>query len=206
MRPITTTVLLLALVFLQSFAPAIAFEEDYSQSVVDYNNDWVLYIDVQKRKELFNYRGSNLNPVTSLKVTSRKTPRHTPGVEAVQRTYEELWYHQGRALGSRRYNKHEIGKQKQGIIFVRPSEDALSEPRAVAHAAIKLSIELILKDIVVLGVVIPRDMYKDVVADMAHFGFQAKTDTLKYGGRQTSIYLLSEPKGLENTLFFQKWH
>lgn len=199
-------VVLIVFVLLQTFAPANAFEEDYSPRVVDSANDWILYIDVQKRKEFLNYRGSNLNPITSLKVTSRKTPRHTPGVEAVQRTYEELWYHQGRALGSRRYNKHEIQQQKQGIIFVRPSEDALSEPRAVAHAAIKLTIELILKDIIVLGVVIPRDMYKDVVADMAHFGFQAKEDTLKYGGRQTSIYLLSHPKGLENTLYFQKWH
>jgi hypothetical protein len=185
---------------------AFALEDEYDERGLDRVNDWVIYIDAKKKKEYFNYKGSHLNPITSVKITYRKTPRHSEDADVTTRKYEELWYHQGRALGSRRYCSLNIEQYKKGIVLVRDSEDVLQEPRAVANAIVKLTVELSIKQINCLGITVPKDMYRDVVADLAHFGFSTKNETLKFPGRQTSISLYSNPSGLENDLYFQRWH
>lgn len=204
-RRTAKALILLLLVCIQTTVPAAAFEEEFSERGLDYTNDWVIYIDTTTKKEFLNYKGSQLNPISNLRVSYRRTPRHSEGFDPSPRKYEDLWYHQGRALGSRRYCSLNIDQNKRGIVIVRNSEDAAREPRAVANAIVKLTVELALKNIVCLGFMVPKDMYKDVVADLAHFGFSAKNDTLKLGGMQTSIYLCSNPSGLETDLYFQKW-
>ncbi len=199
-------VILTVLAWTQIITSGTAFEEEYSERGLDLTNDWVIYIEAKSKKEFLNYKGSNLNPITNLRVIYRRTPRHSEGSDCTPQPYEDLWYHQGRALGNRRYCALKIEKMKRGIVIIRPSEDAAREPRAVANVIVKLTVELALKNIVCLGFIVPKDMYKDVVADLSHFGFSAKNDTLKLGGMQTSIYLSSNPPGLETDLYFQKWH
>lgn len=80
------------------------------------------------------------------------------GADSTPRTYEDLWYHQGRAQGSRRYCTLDIDKTKSGIVIVRNSEDVTKEPRAVANAIVKLTVELALKNIVCLAFVVPKDI------------------------------------------------
>ncbi|MDZ4836605.1 MAG: hypothetical protein SGJ27_22740 [Candidatus Melainabacteria bacterium] len=197
-------VILSLLVCYQTITSAAAFEEDFGERGLNIGNDWVIYVEAKNKKEFLNYKGSHLNPITNLRVIYRKTPRHSSDADITPRTYEDLWYHQGRALGSRRYCKLEIDETKRGIVIFRNSEDAVREPRAVANSIVKLTVELALKNVVCLGFVVPKEMYNDVILDLAHFGFTNKP-TLKLGGMQTSIYLMSNPSGLETDLYFQKW-
>ncbi len=181
-------------------------EEEFSDSYLDKFNDYVVFIDVSKKKQFLTYKGSQLSSITNLKVTYRKSPRYNIGSEVDVKSlkYEDLWYHDGRPVGSRRYAQLEIAKMKQGSILVRPSEEALREPYALANAIVKLTVELSLKDVCLTGAYVPKEMFRDVVSAMAKYDFLQRRETLKLGPMQTSVMILSNPSGLESVLYYQR--
>src|ERR1700679_3666790 len=68
--------------------------------------DWVITVNVKILKDYLNYPTSNLVPMTKLSVIYRQTARlnqnQNRNTDPVQ--FEDLWYHECRVIGCRRYN------------------------------------------------------------------------------------------------------
>ena len=187
-------------------APALAAanEGDFGETNLNINNDWVVYIDVERKKQLFSNPGSKLRPITNVRVSYRKTTRVSDGEEVKGKTYEDLWYHDGKAMGSHRYCKLGIERSKRGAIYVRATNDASEEPRAVANAIVRLTLELIVKDSILTTVVVPRDMFREVVAELGHFGFFVEVEGRTLSGPRTSMYLVSNPSGMDAYMYYSR--
>jgi len=199
--------LIASLIFFSPESPvlAVANEGDFGETHLNINNDWVVYIDVERKKQLFNNPGSKLKPMTNIRVSYRKTTRSAQeGEETTPKIYEDLWYHNGRAMGSHRFRKLGIDRSKRGAIYVRTTDDATLEPRAVANAIVRLTIELMVKDSILTAVVVPRDMFREVMTELAHFGFVVEAEGTVTTGVQTNLFLTSNPKGEDAYLYYRK--
>lgn len=186
-------------------ALAAANEGDFGETHLNINNDWIIYVDVEKKKQLFANPGSKLRPITNLRVSYRKTTRVSLDEEDLKtRVYEDLWYHEGKAMGSHRLNKLNIDRNKRGAIYVRTTPDASTEPRAVAHAIVRLLLQSMLKDSILTAVIVPRDMFREVVSELGHFGFFAEVEGAESSGIQTSMYITSNPPGMDLYMYYRK--
>lgn len=195
---------------LLSFIPvkpalAAANEGDFGETNLNINNDWIIYVDVERKKQLFSNPGSKLGPITNLRVSWRKTTRVSADEEDLKtRVYEDLWYHNGKAIGSHRLNKLTIERNKRGAIYVRSTADASAEPRAVANAIIRVFTQSLLKESIVTAVIVPRDMFREVAAELGHFGFFAEVEGVETPGIQTSMYVTSNPPGMDVYMLYRK--
>lgn len=186
-------------------ALAAANEGDFGETHLNINNDWIIYVDVAKQKQLFSNPGSKLKPITNVRVSWRKTTRVCADEEELKpRPYEDLWYHDGKAIGSHRLNKLTIDRNKRGAIYVRTTGDVSAEPRAVAHAIVRLLLQSMLKESILTAVIVPRDMFREVVAELGHFGFFAEVEGAETSGIQTSMYVTSNPPGMDVYMFYRK--
>lgn len=157
---------------------------------------WSAFIHVARAKNYLNYNGSTLKPVTKVSITLRQGKGPTE-------LYEELFYHDGKALGMHRKN----------VGFVRPDQaevgtiilggeltSAADFPVAAVNALARLLIDFQLRRLVPAAVVVPRSAYESVFAEMQHYGFRVR-QTLPTDGPQYSIVLRSVPAAEEAHLF-----
>lgn len=186
-------------------ALAAANEGDFGETHLNINNDWVIYVDVERKKQLFKNPGSKLQPITNVRVSFRKTTRVSADPEDLQlKVYEDIWYHNGHAMGSHRFRSLGIERMKRGAIYVRTTSDASEEPRAVAHAIVRLMMQTLIKDSILTTVVVPRDMFREVVAELGHYNFFGEVEGEITSGIQTSLYLTSNPPGLDIYMNYRK--
>lgn len=198
--------LFLVLFVFETPAWAAANEGDFGETNLNIHNDWIMYVDVQRKKQLFAYPGSKLRPITNLRVSYRKSKRvASDDEEAINpKLYEELWYHQGKAVGSRRFARLGIESGKKGTIYVRTTDDAQAEPQAVANAIVRLCVQLWIKDVVVTTVVVPRDMFREVATAMGELNFYSMPSDANIPGMNVSMYMVSNPGGMEAYMYYLK--
>jgi hypothetical protein len=204
-RFVTYLTALLLIVISARPALTAANEGDFGETTLNINNDWVIYIDVERKKHLFVNPGSKLRPITNLRVSYRKTTRVSNEEEDLKpRVYEDLWYHDGRAMGSHRLHKLGIDRNKRGAIYVRTTNDASQEPRAVANAIVRLTLQTLVKDSILTNVIVPRDMFREVVTELGHFNFFKEVEGSTASGVQTSLYVTSNPPGMDVYMYYRK--
>jgi len=159
--------------------------------------DWAMFIDLQNTKQFLNYPGSQLHPLTQLRVNFRSFPRGKECSNSPATLYEEFWYHQDVPIGLRRQKELDVEEDQSGAIIVGPVDD--NSVGAVSNALIRLFVELDIKQAPINVVLVPREKYDQIADGLGRYSFSAKIDVAE--GPQPCIHLRSYPWGKEQYLF-----
>lgn len=177
--------------------------DDFAEDTMNKRYDWVINVDTTGMKDFLGYPGSGLHPVSKVKVSYRLTPRFGRERSFATVPYEELWYHECRPIGCRKINQLGLEAGEQGVIYFKPAKDVNANHCAVANAAVRLILDAGLRRAMVGGVYIPAEIFDQVKSDLGQFNFfpyEIQPDT---GIRATMhIFLQSQPKGRESSLFY----
>lgn len=200
------TVLFLLILFGSFCCRPMAAQNDFAidDSTLNERFDWVIFVNVKELKSYLNYKGSTLNPVAKLSITYRQTPRFNKERELKMFTYEDLWYHEGSAVGCRRYHELKLNRGEQGAIRIMPSQDADNEPAAIANAITRILLDVGLNRSSVASVFTPKNALKDITYELEKFNFVPYVPRPDSGVRgQLSLFLSSDPPGQNQYLFFK---
>lgn len=184
--------------------PCRADEEvDQSDARLDHLHDFVLFVDADTLKDHFKYHGSKIFPVVRLRVWQRPIAWGRQRDEAIKtEKLEELWYYDGKPIGSRQYCPLKIERGRVGIILVRTMDGDPRQSQAVASAIVKLSLDLRLQETTLSSIVVPRGQYKETVEYLGNYGFFG--NFIPTSGIHMSLHMRSNPPGLDEYLYYRK--
>jgi len=164
---------------------------------MDRRYDWTITIKVSIRDNFLNYQTSKLRPLNKLSIEYRLAPRLNNGIQKAL-AYEDLWYHENRAIGCRRYHSINLPRSYQGAIRIRPSEDASKSDGAIANAIARLLLDVGLQEGVVSIVFVPKDIFAGVQIQLCKLGFTHSPSS----SSAISLFLFSDPASARKTLYF----
>jgi len=167
--------------------------DEYLQSYFD----WAMFMGLQNTDQFLNYPGSQLRPLTRVRVNFRSFPRGKENDNTPATLYEDFWYHEDVPIGLRRRNELDIQEDQSGAIIVGPVDD--NAVGAVTNALIRLLVELDIKQAPINVVLVPREKYYQIGTELARYSFFPKIDVAE--GPQLCIHLRSYPWGKEQYLF-----
>ena len=164
-----------------------------------FGDDWVMQMQVEKLDRQFVYSGSNLNKVA--KVTVNIYQQDQPDKKTL---YELMWFNDGKPIGFERKNELNIPSGKTSKIEV-VNKNGTSEQteKAIADAAIRLSVDAYRKRFSLVSIKIPQESFQGVIdamhqlncvsskvgadeGDPALMDFSLETDV--QGGPSTILY------------------
>src|SRR3990167_4330555 len=96
---------LISLFFLTQSPCMAAMGPDLHDHHLSYNYIWAMYLDMHEVPHYLNYRGSKLHPLAKVRVRFRYFPPEKNSDKWPAKTYEELWYYDGKPVGLRRYGQ-----------------------------------------------------------------------------------------------------
>lgn len=175
-----------------SFEPVQAGETDPA--------DWVVEISTQELHHYLQYAGSIFKPLIIARVVY-----FNPQSLSSKYRYEDIFYHNGEAIGCRRKGRLAFGNNFDVSIFVaEKSSFSASEKAAAANAIVRLLLDLLLKGNMVTAVVVPDSAFTEIVEGLKRQNFdvvgQAIPGKAAYGA--IVIRLNSSPSGLKQTLCY----
>jgi hypothetical protein len=200
-RNFRSTLLLLLVCCLgwsQMFVLASAFTDEEEGAPLDRQytlfSDWVLMMDVRVLDRFLNYNGSTVHPITQVHVSCFVRDFKT-GKWGGKQSYEDLWFHDGIAIGCHRYQELPVRSGSTGIIAIRPTKDGATQTKALDDAMLHLLLDVELINSVVSRVLLPLDICDNASSDLGAFNFyQAKMLT---GGAVILLHLQSLPQGFD---------
>ncbi|MBX9691220.1 MAG: hypothetical protein K2Z81_02480 [Cyanobacteria bacterium] len=204
MKKVSVTAYILICVLTLIYGPPPCFSQlaDHSdEEKLDRQHDWVIFADIQDKLSLFKYKGSRLYPVTNVRLSLRPISNsRRKAIDLKTERYQDLWFHHGQVVGSRRYKPLDLTPNSVGTIIIRNLSEEQDSCQAAAGAVVQLSVDLFLRRILVSSVVIPQDRYNDFTESLATYGF---TSSATEGLPQMSIHLRSKPY-VRDQYFY--WH
>lgn len=164
----------------------------YSDAWLDQRYDWVLYLELNTMKGYLNYPSSQLWPMVSVKVSYRVNPRlAAAGTPNKAVPYEELWYHEGRPIGCRRYTTLPIKKGWQGAVCISPTPDAAVQSPALANSIVRLLLDVSLINNVLTVVLVPPQTTSLISNDLGRFKFFPTKDNSLNGASLIHLFVSS---------------
>lgn len=181
-------------------------EDDFADATMDKKFDWIITADTMSMKNFLNYPTSGLHPVSKVKINYRLTSRFDRQRDSYAPVlYEELWYHDCRPIGCRKVNQLEIEAGQLGALHFKEAKDIYANHCAVANVTARILLDAGLKQAMLSCVIVPAEIFDQVKSDLGQFNFfpyEIRPDT---GIPATmNIYLTSQPKGREASLFYFK--
>jgi hypothetical protein len=165
--------------------------------------DFIITVQTQVLKGYMTYQGSTLNPITQLTVTYQETPRLNQNRVSKTVQYEDLWYHDCKAIGCRRYNVFQIEPGEQGAIRFVPSADASNSGCAIANATTRLLLDIGLNKSSLAAVFVPADAVGSVTTQFEQFNFHPYTPQPDHGIKAAmALFICSEPEGTKQYLYY----
>ena len=164
--------------------------------------DWAMFIELPGSNHYLNYAGSQLYPLTIMRINFRAFGRGTGAPGDSAKIYEELWYHKGKPVGSRRYSQLDIPTRHIGAIVVGAIDNKNEQSQAVANALVRLVLDLQLKKISPAIVLVPNGSYDQIAEGLGRYNFVP--DILGLDGPQMSIHLRSYPQNKEHYFYYSK--
>ncbi|HEY9713426.1 MAG TPA: hypothetical protein V6C72_08140 [Chroococcales cyanobacterium] len=169
----------------------------FDEADVMERNEWVMFVRARKLSGYLSYPGSQLSPLTEVKVSFWNSQSRSPA-----NTYEEFWYHSGAPVGMRRYNQLKLRPHAIGTIFVQSSPDAAIESRALVNAVLRLTVDLSAVDVAPGAVIVPQEIYPQAVSDLTFFGFSQRTIGQFDGTPRACVHLVSNPTTNDSFFYF----
>ena len=175
----------------------------YNDKWLDDRYDWVLYVESSKLENYLIYKPSQLAPLTDLKISYRVNPRLAQGKTRFKQPYENLWYHDATPVGCHRFCSSLPFQQGwQGAICVMNESDDVNID-ALANAAVRLLLDVALKQGVTLWVLVPPDMVHIMSSALGRFGFSKSTEDMVTAPNGVFVIVSS---GVEADRQFLRYH
>jgi hypothetical protein len=170
-----------------------------SDAWLDQRYDWVFYLNPKALPNYLNYPTSGLSPIVNMEVNYRIAPRLNQGNSNNQVHYEDLWYHDARAVGCRKYCKLPFKNEWQGAICVPATADATNHPGAIANAIIRLLLDVNLIKCTLVVVLAPPGQESVICDQLGQFKF-FRTDDMSLDN-SSSIHLLVSSGDIKDRTF-----
>jgi hypothetical protein len=164
---------------------------------MDRRFDWTITVKTSIDNAALNYPTSTLKPMSKLSADYRLTPRLSPDGTARPTRYEDLYYHEGKPIGCRLFNRLNIPANYQGAIRIVPSKDASESTAAIANAISRLCLDIGVRKAVLTVVFIPADIFSDVKDSLTQFNFYPTQ------GGPIPLFLFSDPYGQRANLYYR---
>ncbi|HEY9712656.1 MAG TPA: hypothetical protein V6C72_04255 [Chroococcales cyanobacterium] len=167
--------------------------DQFTEENLDASNDWVMYVDSSTLPQYLNYSGSALTPLIAVRARCRITPElGKPLSGSSPQLYEELWYHDGLAVGMRRFSNLPMIKHRLGTIMVNCTSNQRQEALALSNALLHLTVDLELLAADRSFVVVPSAIYDTVEENLKRYKFFRRND-IGADRRRVIIHLVSNP-------------
>ncbi|HEY9678130.1 MAG TPA: hypothetical protein V6C76_08970 [Drouetiella sp.] len=167
--------------------------------------DWVLQMNLNPMDKYLKYKGSQMTPILRVPISLRFTPRlqQRKDYNYNRRQYEELWYHDGKAVGLKRYNQLNLGMDEQGAIWIQPDAKMGESMREVTNALVRLVLDVYACKTVLATIVVPKDYFELFASSLAQYNFFKLSVVYPGGpGNNMSIHLVSQPFGTERYFYY----
>ena len=161
--------------------------------------DWAMYLDARTVDHYLNYTGSTLHPLMRARIRYRYFARRLGPAKWPARTYDELWYHDGKPVGMRRYGQLKIDPRDIGTVIIGFSDNRVNSSLAITDALVRLLVEMQFQRAVVSVVVVPAEQYSQILANLQLY--HITTEMPRRRGPQMSIHFRSDPPGQEHYLY-----
>jgi hypothetical protein len=168
-----------------------------SDAEMDRRFDWTITVKTTIDNAALNYPTSTLKPMSKLYTEYRLTPRLCPDGLAHPNHYEDLYYHEGKPIGCRLFNRLNIPQNYQGAIRIVPSKDASESTAAIANAISRLCLDIGVRKAVLTVVFVPADIFSEVKNSLSQFGFYTTQ------GGPIPLFLFSDPYGQRANLYYR---
>lgn len=157
---------------------------------IDKPYDWTIEIKTEKLERHFEYEGSTLRPICKADI------RYFPvNDEDNKKDYEEVWFHNGKALGLERKHKFDLTEGEGVAIKVKTKTDDpdIEEVRAAADAISLTYLDSYLNRNPVVTVIVPNNSFGAISNAMLEQQWQILPETTDQAiDAQVILYLQSE--------------
>lgn len=170
-------------------------------SGIDKPYDWTVEVKTEKLERHFEYEGSTLKPVCRADID------YYPMTDEDHKTdYEEIWFHNGKALGLERKHKFDLTEGEGVAIKVTHKTDSpdAEEIKAAADAISLVYLDSYLNRNPVVTVIVKGPVFHDISNALLEQQWQILpevTDTAI--DAQVILYLQSEDGSVKETLKYQ---
>lgn len=135
---------------------------------VDSQHDWAIFFDATTVQQYFNYKGSQLYPLTKVRVSVHKSPRTKSADDFV---YGDYWYFKGRCIGLHRAHKLDLGRGTSGVLVVRRCGENTALATGATNAALRVLVDLQQARVVTNTLLVSKENHNDIVNGLSEFGF-----------------------------------
>jgi hypothetical protein len=186
-----------------AMAQSSASDSNTSDTLGDdgsYFNSWRIFLSARVLKNYLNYKTSGLYPVTEVtvvyKVRDMKTWEWQP-----QRTYEKFWFSNGKVIGLKRYEQLPLTADMSGNVVVLQTQDNSEQPAPIVGTVLQLYVELQLKNVQFGGVIVPKQDFDELSAELARHMFYPKQIISDEVG--ALLRMVAVPGGIDKYFFLR---
>lgn len=163
--------------------------------------DWTVEIKTEKLERQFEYQGSTLKPV------SRANIRYYPMSDEDNKIdYEDVWFHNGKALGLERKHKFEL-EEGEGVaikVLHKTESPDQEELKAAADAISLIYLDSYLHRNPVVTVIVKNPVFHDISYALQDKQWQPLPDVSDTAlDAQVILYLQSEDGSSKQTFKYQ---
>ncbi len=151
------------------------------------------------------YPGSTMSPIMRVPVEYRYSPNRTfrKNYPLDRQKYEEIWYHDSKAVGLRRYNQLNLSQQEQGVVYITQNPKNAQNVPELTNALVRLVLDIYAKRTILATIVVPQELFEMFANTLAQYNFFKLTIVYPGGpGNNMSIHLVSEPFGTERYFYY----
>ncbi len=163
--------------------------------------DWVVEIETKELAKQFEYTGSHLKPIVKTHIVFYATVD-----EADKKSYEDIWYHNGKPCGLERLGNLTIRPGDGIAIKIKHKTDSPTEGeyKAAANAILRIILDANLNHNSVAIVTLPDGSYSPIISELRN---QNAVDAPPHDADHplesvVNIFLQSGTDGPTQTLYF----
>ena len=171
---------------------------------INLHYDWVIFVDLHEVKDYMHYEKCALYPVEVAQIDYRVTPRglRVKEEDAPEQTfYEDVFYHNGKSVGLKRYNDLVIPANKNGVIIINSDKLDVPAGQAIADVLARLTLDTTKGHLITSSIQLPGDVYDKVASGLRNFNFVPLMSSM--GGKQLCIPL-NDSEGEAEYYYYQK--
>ena len=167
--------------------------------------DWTIYMSLSPMEKYLKYGGSAMNPIMRVPIEYRYSPNRTfrKNYPLDRQKYEEIWYHDGKAVGLKRYLPMNLSSEEQGAMYITPNPKNGENVRELTNAMVRLVLDIYARRTILATIVVPQDYFENFASALTQYNFFKLTVVYPGGpGNNMSIHLVSEPQGIERYFYY----
>lgn len=141
--------------------------------------DDVIEMKTEEMPKYLDFPGSQLTPIVRIKISYFKDTRHNQFGPAIP--YEDLWYYDGKPLGSKHYGALNIHQTDTIGVLVRQRlghDLSLAEASATADATIRILLDATLNRNIIATVNVPATSFLEIINSLQTHHFKRYRDVI----------------------------